>query len=57
MEYLLVFVGRGVLGKLVDRGGLGMAVSFGELPDRGDFVVDDCVLIERLRQDSVVFAE
>jgi hypothetical protein len=44
------------LGQLVHSGSLGIAVSFGELPDKGDFVVDDCVLIESRPQDAVVFA-
>ena len=41
---------------MVHSGSLGIAVSFGELPDRRDFVVDDCVLIESRRQDAIVFA-
>ena len=41
---------------MVHSGSLGIAVSFGELPDRRDFVVDDCVLIESRRQDAVIFA-
>ena len=40
---------------MVHSGSLGIAVSFGELPDRRDFVVDDCVLIESRRQDAIVF--